>query len=71
MQFHRRSIARLTSRNAGHHASRARRSTHRLDFDDFKGAWTPLTIPDLYPFVLPEPALAIRFVHNLVGKVAG
>jgi hypothetical protein len=55
--------------------------TRRLDFDDFDDlarAWTPLTIavnslnqsmglPDLYPFVLSEPALRkIRFVHDLV-----
>jgi hypothetical protein len=56
-------------------------TTRGLDFDDFDDlsrAWTPLTIAlntlnrsmglgDLYPFVLPEPALRkIRFVHDLV-----
>ena len=54
-----------------------------LDFDDFDDlitAWFPLTIalnslnrsmglPDLYPFVLSEPALAkLRFVHDVVEK---
>ena len=58
-------------------------ATRRLDFDDFDDlgrAWTPLTIalnslnrsmglPDLYPFVLSEPALRkIRFVHDLVER---
>jgi hypothetical protein len=53
----------------------------RLDFNDFDGlarAWFPVTIalnglnrsmglPDLYPFVLSEPALEkIRFVHEVV-----
>jgi hypothetical protein len=57
--------------------------TRRLDFDDFDdlvGAWVPLTValnslnrsmglPDLYPFVLSEPALAkIRFVHEVVAR---
>ena len=57
--------------------------THRLDFDDFddlERAWVPLTIalnsfnrsmglPDLYPFVLPEPALKkIRFIHEVVEQ---
>jgi hypothetical protein len=60
-------------------------ATRRLDFDDFDDltrAWTPLTIalnslnqsmglPDLYPFVLSEPALQkIRFVHDLVETCA-
>jgi hypothetical protein len=58
--------------------------TRRLDFDDFDDlmrAWVPLTIavnslnrsmglPDLYPFVLPDPALEkIRFVHEVVETV--
>jgi hypothetical protein len=50
------------------------------DFDELSRAWTPLTLalnslnrsmglPDLYPFVLPEPALRkIRFVHEIVEK---
>jgi hypothetical protein len=61
-------------------------ATRRLDFDDFDDlnrAWTPLTIalnslnhsmglPDLYPFVLPEPALKkIRFVHDIIDKWTG
>jgi hypothetical protein len=62
--------------------------TRRLDFDDFADlarAWVPLTIafnalnrsmglPDLYPFVLSEPALEkVRFVHDVIeplGKPA-
>lgn len=58
--------------------------TRRLvfyDFDDLARAWVPLTIalnamnramglPDLYPFVLSEPALKkIRFVHDTVEQV--
>jgi hypothetical protein len=58
--------------------------TRRLDFDDFDDltrAWVPLTIalnslnrsmglPDLYPFVLSEPALQkIRFVHDVVEQI--
>jgi hypothetical protein len=58
--------------------------TRRLDFDDFDdltSAWVPLTIAlnslnrsmgmaDLYPFVLPNPALQkIRFVHEVVEQV--
>jgi len=57
--------------------------TRRLDFDDFDDlsqAWVPLTIalnslnrsmglPDLYPFILSEPALQkIRFVHEVIEK---
>ena len=60
-------------------------ATRRVDFDDFDDlsrAWTPLTIalnclnqsmglPDLYPFVLPEPAVRkIRFVHDLIEASA-
>ena len=60
-----------------------RSRTRRLDFDDFDDlvrAWVPLTIalnslnrsmglPDLYPFVLPEPAVEkIRFVHDVVEQ---
>ncbi|MDB4983556.1 MAG: hypothetical protein JWM82_4308 [Myxococcales bacterium] len=56
-------------------------ATRRLDFDDFDDlnrAWTPLTLAlnslnrsmglnDLYPFVLPEPAVRkIRFIHDLI-----
>ncbi|HEX3903854.1 MAG TPA: putative zinc-binding peptidase [Polyangia bacterium] len=58
-------------------------ATNRLDFDDFddlERAWVPLTIalnsfnrsmglPDLYPFVPPEPALRkVRFVHDVVEQ---
>jgi hypothetical protein len=57
----------------------------RLDFDDFEDlvrAWVPLTIAvnslnrsmglgDLYPFVLPEPAVdKIRFVHDVIERSA-
>jgi hypothetical protein len=57
--------------------------TRSLDFDDFDdliAAWVPLTItlnslnrsmglPDLYPFVLADPALEkIRFVHNVIEQ---
>jgi hypothetical protein len=60
-------------------------SARRIDFDDFDdlmAAWPPLTVAlnalnrsmglaDLYPFVLPEPAIAkIRFVHDVVERVA-
>ncbi|HSZ82397.1 MAG TPA: putative zinc-binding peptidase [Polyangia bacterium] len=50
------------------------------DFDDLSRAWTPLTLAlnslsrsmglnDLYPFVLPAPALQkIRFVHEVIEK---
>jgi len=53
----------------------------RLDFNDFDGlarAWVPVTValnglnrsmglPDLYPFVLSEPAVEkLRFVHEVV-----
>jgi hypothetical protein len=53
----------------------------RLDFNDFDGlarAWFPVTValnglnrsmglPDLYPFVLSDPALEkIRFVHEVI-----
>jgi len=59
--------------------------TRRLDFDDFDDlarAWVPLTIalnslnrsmglPDLYPFVLREPALQkIRFVHDVIERMS-
>jgi hypothetical protein len=58
--------------------------TRRLDFDDFDDllrAWVPLTVamnslnrsmglPDLYPFVLSEPAIQkLRFVHEVVEAV--
>jgi hypothetical protein len=58
-------------------------ATGRLDFDDFdelSHAWVPLAIAlnsmnrsmglrDLYPFVIPEPALQkIRFVHEVIEK---
>src|SRR5205814_963217 len=58
--------------------------TQRLafdDFDDLARAWVPLTValnamnramglPDLYPFVLSEPALKkIRFVHETVEQI--
>jgi hypothetical protein len=58
--------------------------TRRLDFDDFADlarAWVPLTIalnglnrsmglPDLYPFVLSEPALEkVRFVHDVIEQL--
>jgi len=70
---------------SGSGASKAEVVTRRLDFDDFDDlgrAWTPLTIAlnclnqsmglaDLYPFVLPEPALRkIRFVHDLIESCA-
>jgi hypothetical protein len=57
----------------------------RLDFDDFDDlmtAWVPLTLalnslnrgmglPDLYPFVLSEPAVAkLRFVHDIIDAEA-
>ncbi len=57
----------------------------RLDFDDFDDlmtAWVPLTLalnslnrgmglPDLYPFVLSEPAVAkLRFVHDAIDAAA-
>ena len=56
-------------------------TARRLDFDHFDdliGAWFPLTIalnslnrsmglPDLYPFVLSEPAIAkLRLVHEII-----
>ncbi len=59
--------------------------TRRLDLTDFaelSRAWVPLTIalnglnrsmglPDLYPFVLSEPALEkVRFVHDVVAQLA-
>jgi len=61
-------------------------TTRRLHFDDFDDlitAWFPLTnalnslnrsmgLPDLYPFVLSEPAIAkLRFVHEVVTEQAG
>jgi hypothetical protein len=60
-------------------------STRRLDFEDFDdllGGWVPLTVamnslnrsmglPDLYPFVLSDPATRkLRFVHDVVEKAA-
>jgi hypothetical protein len=60
-------------------------TARRLDFDDFDdllGAWFPLTnalnslnrsmgLPDLYPFVLSQPAIAkLRFVHEIVEKAS-
>jgi hypothetical protein len=56
-------------------------ATRRLDFDDFDDlmrAWVPLTVAvnnlnrsmglaDLYPFVIPAPAVdKLRFVHDVV-----
>jgi hypothetical protein len=53
------------------------------DFDDLASAWPPLTValnslnrsmglPDLYPFVLAEPAIAkLRFVHEVIAMAAG
>ncbi len=67
--------------NAKPGAAKVEVVTPRLDFDDFDDlnrAWTPLTLAlnslnrsmglnDLYPFVLPEPAVRkIRFVHDLI-----
>jgi hypothetical protein len=57
-------------------------TTRRLHFDDFDDlitAWFPLTnalnslnrsmgLPDLYPFVLSDPAIAkLRFVHDVIA----
>lgn len=67
-------------------AEKLQMGTRRLDFDDFddlEKAWVPLTValnslnrsmglPDLYPFVLSEPALRkIRFVHDVVEAARG
>jgi hypothetical protein len=58
-------------------------TAQRLDFDDFEdllGAWFPLTfalnslnrgmgLPDLYPFVLSEPAIKkLRFVQDVIER---
>ena len=58
-------------------------AVRKIDFHDFESlsrAWVPMTIalnvlnrsmglPDLYPFVLPEPALRkIHFVHDVIQK---
>jgi hypothetical protein len=60
-------------------------TARRLDFDDFDdliAAWFPLTNalnslnrsmgqPDLYPFVLSQPAIAkLRFVHEIVENAS-
>ena len=57
----------------------ATRRLHFDDFDDLITAWFPLTnalnslnrsmgLPDLYPFVLSEPAIAkLRFVHDVIA----
>jgi hypothetical protein len=54
------------------------RRLHFGDFDDLITAWFPLTnalnslnrsmgLPDLYPFVLGDPAKAkLRFVHDVI-----
>jgi hypothetical protein len=64
-------------------AAKLQVGTRRLAFDDFDElarAWVPLTValnslnramglPDLYPFVLAEPALKkIRFVHDVIEQ---
>jgi hypothetical protein len=71
--------------NAASGASLPDLTARRLDFDDFDdliGGWFPLTsalnslnrsmgLPDLYPFVLSEPAIAkLRFVHEIIEKVS-
>ena len=71
--------------NAASGASLPDMTARRLDFDDFDdliGAWFPLTnalnslnrsmgLPDLYPFVLSQPAIAkLRFVHEIVEKAS-
>jgi hypothetical protein len=77
----------LAVRSTGaHEDGRLEVAARRLDFDDFDDlihAWTPLTIalnslnrsmglPDLYPFVLSEPAVRkIRFVHDLIESHRG
>jgi hypothetical protein len=55
------------------------RRLHFDDFDDLITAWFPLTnalnslnrsmgLPDLYPFVLSDPAIAkLRFVHDVIA----
>lgn len=60
----------------------ATRRLHFDDFDDLIAAWLPLTnalnslnrsmgLPDLYPFVLSDPAIAkLRFTHNVVTEPA-
>ena len=57
----------------------ATRRLHFDDFDDLITAWFPLTnalnslnrsmgLPDLYPFVLSDPAIAkLRFVHDVIA----
>lgn len=57
----------------------ATRRLHFDDFDDLIAAWFPLTnalnslnrsmgLPDLYPFVLSDPAIAkLRFVHDVIA----
>ena len=71
--------------NAASGASLPDMTARRLDFDDFDdliGAWFPLTnalnslnrsmgLPDLYPFVLSQPAIAkLRFVHAIIEKAS-
>jgi hypothetical protein len=71
--------------NAASGAALPDMTARRLDFDDFDdliGAWFPLTsalnslnrsmgLPDLYPFVLSEAAIAkLRFVHAIVEKAS-
>jgi hypothetical protein len=61
-------------------------TARRLDFDDFDdliGGWLPLTfalnslnramgLPDLYPFILSEPAIKkLRFVHEVIERAVG
>jgi hypothetical protein len=50
------------------------------DFEDVIGAWYPLTfalnslnrgmgLPDIYPFVLSEPAIdKLHFVHDVIER---
>ena len=61
----------------------ATRRLHFDDFDDLITAWFPLTnalnslnrsmgLPDLYPFVLSDPAIAkLRFVHDVIAAQSG
>jgi hypothetical protein len=66
-------------------SAKLKAGTRNLDFDDFDDlarAWVPVTValnglnrsmglPDIYPFVLSEPALKkIRFVHQIVEEAS-
>jgi hypothetical protein len=81
VDLHPRAAGKAGSTEASDLALRAR----RIDFDDFDDlleAWSPLTVAlnalnrsmglaDLYPFVLPAPAIEkIRFVHDVVERAA-